>query len=104
MGSLAALSAALRQNCGAVAGVKACRLLPSDGQPEVTSADSIRAIISGWPILGADGDDGDHAIVVVLPGLYRCADCLEWGQSIARVGNAAFWLTKNTSPVELQTG
>jgi small neutral amino acid transporter SnatA (MarC family) len=23
---------------------------------------------------------------------------------IAGVGNAAFWLTKNTSPVELQTG
>src|SRR6266478_4211538 len=44
-----------------------------------------------------DGDDGDYAIVVVFPGLYRCADCLERGQSIAGVGNAAFRLTKNTS-------
>jgi small neutral amino acid transporter SnatA (MarC family) len=55
-------------------------------------------------ILGANGDDGNHAIVVVLPGLYRCADCLERGQRIAGVGNAAFRLTKNTSPAELQTG
>src|SRR6266481_30707 len=26
---------------------------------------------------GSNGDDGDHAIVVVFPRLHRCADCME---------------------------
>jgi hypothetical protein len=43
---------------------------------------------------GSNGDDGDHAIVVVFPSLYRCADCLERDQSTAGVGDATFWLTK----------
>src|SRR5229473_1043316 len=46
---------------------------------------------------GSNGDDRDHPIVVVFPGLYRCADCLERDQSIAGVGNTAFWLTKRFS-------
>src|SRR6202165_413314 len=50
---------------------------------------------------GSNGDDGDHAIVVVFPGLYRCADCLERDQSIAGIGDATFWLTRRTFPLEL---
>ena len=42
---------------------------------------------------GSNGDDGDHAIIVLFPGLYRCANRLERDQSIARVGDAAYWLT-----------
>jgi hypothetical protein len=53
---------------------------------------------------GSNGHDGDHAIVVIFPSLYRCADCLERDQSIGRVGDAAFWLTKRTVPLELQRG
>ncbi|MEA2264119.1 MAG: multiple antibiotic resistance protein [Acidobacteriaceae bacterium] len=26
---------------------------------------------------GSNGDDGDHTIVILFPGLYRCTDCLE---------------------------
>jgi len=33
--------------------------------------------------------------------LHRCADCLERDQSIAGVGDATFWLTKLTFPLEL---
>jgi hypothetical protein len=33
--------------------------------------------------------------------LYRCADCLERDQSIAGIGDATFWLTKHTFPLEL---
>src|SRR3984885_3337459 len=46
---------------------------------------------------GTNGDDGDHAIVVLFPGLYRCADRMERDQSIAGVSDAAYWLTKRTS-------
>jgi hypothetical protein len=51
---------------------------------------------------GSNGDDSDHAIVVVFPSLYRCADCLERAQSIAGVGDAAFWLTNRPFPLKLQ--
>src|SRR5882724_11600143 len=47
---------------------------------------------------GSNGDDGDHAIVVVFPSLYRCADCLERDQSTAGIGDAAFWLIRCTFP------
>lgn len=49
---------------------------------------------------GSDGDDGDHTIVVVFPGLYRCADCLERDQSIAGVAHAAFCLTERAFRLE----
>jgi hypothetical protein len=43
---------------------------------------------------GSNGDDGDHAVVVLFPGLYRCADRLERDESTAGVSDAACWLTK----------
>src|SRR5260221_13844242 len=43
---------------------------------------------------GSNGDDGDHTIVVIFPGLYRGADSLERDQGITGVADAAFWLTK----------
>jgi hypothetical protein len=43
---------------------------------------------------GSNRDDGDHAIVVLFPGLYRCANRLERDESTAGVSDAAYWLTK----------
>src|SRR5467141_3567230 len=50
---------------------------------------------------GSNGDDGDHTIVVLFPSLYRRADCMERDQSIAGSGDATFWLTKRSFPLEL---
>ena len=49
--------------------------------------------------LWSNGDDGDHAIVVLFPGLYRCANRLERDQSVAGVGDAAYWLTSRHFPL-----
>jgi hypothetical protein len=44
---------------------------------------------------GTNGDDGDHAIVVLFPGLYQGADRLERDEGTAGVSDAAYWLTKS---------
>jgi len=42
----------------------------------------------------SNGDDDDHAFVVIFLGLYWRANRLERDQSVVGVGDAAYWLTK----------